>query len=622
MTAQNISHPDKLRNFWDAVILRSEEELTMEEYRPLLSLLDIDFTNFLTLSKAQKWYKIKKYAIVEFLPRNRLRTLITKLNSADKDSQITKLLQILVPLLIGIEKDLRPFWTESIRDLSNKLWLPTKTDCPDLDMNSSSISFRNIKSNSWFSIKKSQANLTSSQMTSSQLLQSSQLDIMANESIKLPKITVLRSRKIRLHLTSDQKQIFNRWMGTSRYLYNKTIEYINSDQPYLGKGKLRTKFVTNVTEDLLWQKEIPQGVREGAVFYAYNAFDSNMKKFKKTRIPFTLRFRTRKARSQTINLPVDSLKENFRLYPRLLGKNSAILTYEHEKSNIQFRTKTINEMVDKLDENGKVIKNQNGKKIKVKSGRKINCGQILKNELKIQKLKTGEWYLLVPLEINVKNSDNQGGIISLDPGVRTFQTGYSPDGSVFQFGDGDIKNIRNYMLKTDKFQSILSGIKGRKRHRYRKAFLKRLRNVKNRIKDCHRKVVKYLVDNFDIIIVPIFHSKDMCNRDRRRINSVTVRNMMGWSHYKFRMMLISKVLEYSKKRVLFPSEEYTSKTCTRCGVIKNNLGSSKVLMCSSCGLVIDRDVNGSRNILLKTCNELSEVITSTCLTLGPLLGDQ
>ncbi len=87
-------------------------------------------------------------------------------------------------------------------------------------------------------------------------------------------------------------------------------------------------------------------------------------------------------------------------------------------------------------------------------------------------------------------------------------------------------------------------------------------------------------------------------------------------------MLISKVLEYSNKRLLFPSEEYTSKTCGNCGVLKNNLGGSKVLNCGSCGLKIDRDINGSRNILLKTYNELEKVLTSTCLTLGPLLGDQ
>lgn len=47
------------------------------------------------------------------------------------------------------------------------------------------------------------------------------------------------------------------------------------------------------------------------------------------------------------------------------------------------------------------------------------------------------------------------------------------------------------------------------------------------------------------------------------------------------------------------TEEYTSKTCTRCGRINHNLGSNKVFTCASCKLIIDRDINGARNILLK-----------------------
>ena len=614
-TDSNSSHPDKLRDFWDAVILLSEDPSKTELLIPLFSLLDIDFSNFLTLSKPSKWYKIKKFAIAEFLPRNKLKTLITKLNSVQNDSLITKLSLILVQVLTGIEKVLKPFWTESSKDLSQKLWLPTRTESNLSPSNFFSISLKNTTLNSWFSIKTFQTNLQNSLMTSSQLLPPSLLNTMDRQKTK-----VLRSKKIRLFLNSSQKQIFNQWFGTSRYLYNKTIDYINGDEQKLSKLKLRNKFVTNVSENELWQKDVPQGVREGAVFDAYNAYDSNMKKFKKTRIPFVLGYRRKKAPFQTINLPVDSLKnkEKLELYPKLLGNNSAILIYKSERINISFRNKTVNKRVPKLDENGIPII-ENGKVVTIPSGEKTNKGDILSNEIKIMKLRTGRWYLLVPQEKEVISSDNQGAIISLDPGVRTFQTGYSPNGHIIKFGDGDIKIIRNYMLKTDKLQSKITTIKGHKRHRYQKAFRKRLLKVTNRIKDCHRKIVKYLVENYDTIIIPKFHVKEMCKRDKRRIESSTVRNMLGWSHYKFRMMLISKILENKKKKVLFPSEEYTSKTCTRCGEIKRNLGSAKVYKCLKCDLEIDRDVNGSRNILLKTLSELSEVIVGTCRTLGPLL---
>ena len=43
----------------------------------------------------------------------------------------------------------------------------------------------------------------------------------------------------------------------------------------------------------------------------------------------------------------------------------------------------------------------------------------------------------------------------------------------------------------------------------------------------------------------------------------------------------------------------TSKTCSCCGKLNYNLGSSEVFVCKECEMRIDRDVNGARNILIK-----------------------
>ena len=51
-------------------------------------------------------------------------------------------------------------------------------------------------------------------------------------------------------------------------------------------------------------------------------------------------------------------------------------------------------------------------------------------------------------------------------------------------------------------------------------------------------------------------------------------------------------------------EHFTSKTCTCCGHLHSNLGSSREYNCYSCGLFIDRDINGARNILLKCINTI------------------
>jgi transposase len=61
------------------------------------------------------------------------------------------------------------------------------------------------------------------------------------------------------------------------------------------------------------------------------------------------------------------------------------------------------------------------------------------------------------------------------------------------------------------------------------------------------------------------------------------------------------------KKVIFGcGEQWTSRTCTGCGKVNNNLGLSKELECQKCGLCIDRDVNGALNNLKEVLNKLFE----------------
>ena len=73
------------------------------------------------------------------------------------------------------------------------------------------------------------------------------------------------------------------------------------------------------------------------------------------------------------------------------------------------------------------------------------------------------------------------------------------------------------------------------------------------------------------------------------------------SHYKFRQHLINKGNEYGCK-VVVVTEEYTSKTCTNCGAVSEYYR-KRMKKCPKCNYEIDRDVNGSRNILLKNMLE-------------------
>ena len=77
------------------------------------------------------------------------------------------------------------------------------------------------------------------------------------------------------------------------------------------------------------------------------------------------------------------------------------------------------------------------------------------------------------------------------------------------------------------------------------------------------------------------------------------KRLLGLQHYSFKQ----KMLDTVNVKTHIVNEAYTSKTCSSCGEIKYNLGSSKTFHCCQCGMIMDRDFNGARNIYLKYMGE-------------------
>ena len=79
---------------------------------------------------------------------------------------------------------------------------------------------------------------------------------------------------------------------------------------------------------------------------------------------------------------------------------------------------------------------------------------------------------------------------------------------------------------------------------------------------------------------------------------------MGLNHYEFRQKLLTKSRDYNSL-VLECNEAYTTKTCTNCGCLNEEIKGKKIFRCpnNDCNLIIDRDINGSRNILLRNLTE-------------------
>jgi putative transposase len=156
-------------------------------------------------------------------------------------------------------------------------------------------------------------------------------------------------------------------------------------------------------------------------------------------------------------------------------------------------------------------------------------------------------------------------------------------------------------LHIERLQKKCSEMRDKKK---RKRLKKKIKNIYKKIKNCvsdmHHKVSKMLAETYETILLPVFKTKEMTNKRNRNINEKTTYKMLTLSHYKFRNLLEHK-MNIRNGRLIECGEEYTSKTCGRCGRLNHWLNGDKVFRCpyEECDLVIDRDVNGARNIWIK-----------------------
>ncbi len=217
----------------------------------------------------------------------------------------------------------------------------------------------------------------------------------------------------------------------------------------------------------------------------------------------------------------------------------------------------------------------------------------------------GKWWISVPCKTAISRSENQAcGIAAIDPGVRTFATFYSPNISG-KIGEGDFARIYRLLLHLDKLYSRRAKADRRHKKSFTKAIRRMTAKIRNLITELHWKTARFLCENFAVILMPTYETKQMTEKSGRKIRSKTVRSMLGFANYKFRQRL-KWMAQKLGVTVLDVSEAYTSKTHPQTGVIKN-IGSAKQIRLKD-GSMADRDVVGAYNILIKFLTE--------CCTLG------
>jgi putative transposase len=296
--------------------------------------------------------------------------------------------------------------------------------------------------------------------------------------------TVTKSKKIRIYPKAEQRELINKWLGASRYLFNKTVEILFDGTVKANWFAIKTEILQNLPD---WCKAIPYQIKSIAIKDACAAINAAKKKYNLTGQINRVKFRTRKNPVQSCYIPKSAVSDKG-IYHTKLGK----LTFSEPLPQ-----------------------------------KKSDCRLVRNN---------GNYYLVVPYQATIQKTENQGRVVALDPGVRTFLTFFS-EKSVGKIGHGDFSKIQRLCHHLDRLFGKISKARGGQKRRMKKAARRITIKIQNLINELHHKSAKFFVDNFDIILLPTFETSEMSKRGYRKIQSKTVRNMLNESPLQIQAVL-------------------------------------------------------------------------------------
>lgn len=302
-----------------------------------------------------------------------------------------------------------------------------------------------------------------------------------------------------------------------------------------------------------WQCETPYDTRQLSIKEAITAYRSAVtNKIRGNINNFQLGYKLKRDPSQIFC--VDSRAINI-----LEDKKISLFPSIFKKSNLRINKRDIHKLPDQINHDIKILRDG------------------------------GTYYLLIPVENKKEKVIPKYDIIGNDQGIRTFTTTYSPDGLVMKFGEKQKSKIDKITKRIDILNSKKKN--GNIRKRIRKLY-KKIRDI---VSDLHNQICSIQTNNYKRIILPIFNTSEM---KEGNISRKTKRDMDLFSFYKFKQKLRLMCNRKGNELFIECDERNSTMVCTNCLRV-NEVGSQKIIKCVHCGVIIDRDIAGSRNIVLK-----------------------
>lgn len=443
------------------------------------------------------------------------------------------------------EKDYKPFWDDTCEAISSCLLSHTQIDSAGLESTSSS----KTVDDSWFLTERKFHQDENPQKAYLQPYMSSLVECTGLED------TQIKSRKIRIYPTQQQKILFKQWFGVARKFYNETLTIYKN-----GSEKTWDKVYKDIAEQNKehdYIKSVPYQIKKISVKDYREALSINKKIAKRSGKPFEMKFKSKKNPKQSCYIPKSAISSSG-IYHTIVGKLKMKERAWFENEDIKACRLT---------------------------------------------LEFGKWSIVIPKDIKTTPIENQEGVVAIDPGVRTFATYFSTEGYFGKLGQGAFDRILKLNLKIDKLISKLS----KETDKHKKSNLKRsifnIRfKIRNLIDELHWKTIKFFTSRFKVIIFPSFNVNEMVKKSNRKLPKKVVRSMNCFRFFEFKERLKLKCKENGVTFVE-SSEAFTSKTNSFTGELIENLGSKEKFMFNN--VSVDRDINGARNILIRAMRDAS-----------------
>ncbi len=365
---------------------------------------------------------------------------------------------------------------------------------------------------------------------------------------------MLTAYKFRLYPNKDQKEIFSKYFGCNRVVWNKALE-------------LRETYYKEHKNDKS---------KKGLNYYDTAKF---LKELKQTEEYKWLK----EANSQSLQQVLLDLDKAFKAFFRRISKYPK---YKKKSNKQSFRIPQHFNFDD-----GVLYLPKMGKGIKMEAHREFPKDKV--KQLTITKTPTGKYFVSLTVDdgkeapAKVQITNNPGKTIGLDAGLKDFailSNGIKIENPKYLQRAEKLLEKRHKQLSRKQ-----KGSKNRDKARIRLAKIyERITNQRN---DFLHKVSAVITKQFDTIAVETLNILGM---EKNHSLAKSISNI-AWG--RFFQFLRYKAEKVGKNVIEIGMFEKSSKTCSVCGHVNEDLTlNQRKWTCKSCNTPLDRDLNAAINI--------------------------